>query len=247
MKRIEQIAQRFDQASATYEGAAELQWRAAQSLACKVLETPWEHPKVLEIGCGTGYLTQLLLPRIPGQWLVTDIAPSMVQATRNRFSASAAQFRLLDGSNPDLPAQSVDLIVSNLAAQWFEDLRGALHHLACCLTPGGRLLLTLLGRESLSQWRAAVADTGHQAGTPTFPTAQSLAGMLPQSRVSAQCVTLSYHNARVYLNSLKAIGASLPAPDYAPLPASVMRRAMQLMGEPCAVSYEILTLDWVKP
>ncbi len=229
MNRAEQIARRFDKACATYEGAAELQLLAARSLAQRVLEIPWTQPRVLEIGCGTGYLTQLLLPQLPGQWLITDIAPAMLQSTRHRFNEGSAHFRLLDGANPDLPALSVDLIVSNLAAQWFDDLRGALHRLAHCLTPGGRLMLTLLGRESLSQWRAAVADTGYRAGTPAFPTAQGLAGMLPQSRVSSQSVTLSYQNARAYLKSLKAIGATLPAPDYVPLPAPVMRRAMQPM------------------
>lgn len=246
MKRIEQIAQRFNHASATYEGAAALQRMSAELLAQRVLEIAWKHPNVLEIGCGTGYLTRLLLPKLPGQWLVTDIAPAMLEATRNHFPAGTAQFRILDGSNPDLPALSMNLIVSNLAAQWFEDLHTSLQQLARCLAPQGRLILTVLGENSLTQWRTAVAAQGRQSGTPNYPTANTLSGILPHSQVSSRILTLSYADARSFLNSLKAIGATVPAAEYSPLPAPVLRQAMKQMGAPCAISYEILTLDWIK-
>ena len=235
------------QATRDHKSATELQTRAAQALAAKVLKGKWDHPHVLEIGCGTGGLTHLLMPRLPGYWLITDIAPSMLDTVQSLFPASHAQFRMMDGEAPDLPENSLDLIVSNLAAQWFDDLGAALQKLAKCLKPDGRMVLTTLGHGSLTEWQSAVAATGYQAGTPTYPTAQSLTDILPQIKITPQTIPMSYGSAAEFLKSLKAIGATTPAKGYTPRPTPIMRDAMTRLGAPCQISYEVLTLDWVKP
>ncbi|MDE2260510.1 MAG: methyltransferase domain-containing protein [Betaproteobacteria bacterium] len=247
MTRQGRIACSFGRASATYDGASELQARAARSLAARVLGYAWNQPNVLEVGCGTGGLTRLLLPHLPGNWVISDIAPAMLDAARALLPSTGAQFRIVDGEAPDLPAASLDLIVSNLAAQWFEDLPNALERLAGCLASRGRLIITTLGCVSLTEWRDAVAATGYKAGTPAYPTAQALSDTLPQAQVGSQNITMIYDNAGAFLKSLRAIGATVPAKDYNPLPVPIMRQAMTHMGAPCRVSYEILTLDWTKP
>jgi len=247
MIRRDRITHSFNQASTTYNGASELQILAAQSLATRVLGYAWDQPNVLEVGCGTGGLTRLLLPYLPGNWIISDIAPAMLDTARTLFPVTDAQFRVMDGEVPDLPAASLDLIVSNLAAQWFEDLPSAVKRLAGCLASQGRLLINTLGQVSLTEWRDAVAAAGHNAGTPTYPTAQTLSDALPQAQVGSQTITMIYGDAREFLRSLKAIGATVPSEDYNPLSTATMRRAMANLGAPCRVSYEILTLDWTKP
>lgn len=246
MTRRDRIAHSFSRASASYDRAAELQNRAAQSLAAKVLDSDWTQPRVLEVGCGTGGLTHLLLPRIRGPWLVTDIAPAMVETTKSHFAAPHAQFCLMDGEHPSLPHGSLDLIVSNLAVQWFEDLGQGLRRLSCCLAPQGRMLITTLGHGSLTEWRQAVAATGHLAGTPAYPTADEVAALLPRAKVRSEYLTLTYGSATEFLKSLKAIGATVPAPGYRPLPPPVLRHILTQMGTPCPITYEILTLDWTQ-
>ena len=244
MTRRDRIAHCFSAASATYDRSAQLQTLAAQSLAARVLGYEWNRPRVLEVGCGTGGLTHLLLPRLTGPWLITDIAPAMLAACRQNFAADHAQFRLMDGEHSDLPRHSVDLIVSNLAVQWFDDLGTALPRLAQSLAPGGRLLLTTLGQGSLPEWQHAVAQTGYVAGTPPYPTAAQLASFLPGAAVSQQIVTLHFANGAGFLQSLKAIGATVAAKDYRPLPTPALRQAITALGAPCTASYNVLTLDW---
>ncbi|NDU92343.1 MAG: methyltransferase domain-containing protein [Ferrovum sp.] len=246
MTRRERITHSFNRASTTYDGSSALQLSAARLLSTRVLKYTWNRPNALEIGCGTGGLTRMLLPHLPGNWIISDIAPVMLDAARSHFSTANIEFRVMDGEAPDLPPASLDLIVSNLTAQWFEDLPAAVKQLAGCLAPKGRLLITTLGHASLAEWRNAVANTGYHAGTPDYPTAQALTDVLPQVQVGSHLITMTYDDSRTFLRSLKAIGAATPVRDYKPLPTAVMRRAMNHLGTPCNVSYEILTLDWIK-
>ena len=70
---------RFARRAATYEHHAGQQRAIARKLARYLPEL--ESPSVLEIGCGTGFLTRHLVARYPrGAITVTDIAPQMVAA-----------------------------------------------------------------------------------------------------------------------------------------------------------------------
>ncbi len=240
------VVRSFSVASSTYNAASDLQAQAAQLLATRVLHYAWNWPNILEVGCGTGGLTQLLMPYLPGNWIISDLSPAMLLATQRCLSSPLAQFRVMDGEKPDLPAESLGLIVSNLAAQWFENLPRALQHMATCLHTRGRLLLTTLGEDSLLEWRQAVATTGHDAGTPRYPSAQMLADALPMALVTSHPIKMSYPSALEFLRSLKDIGATTPRNGYRPLPMPILKHAMRNMSSPCQVTYEVLILDWVK-
>ena len=240
------VARSFSAASCTYDASSALQAQAAWLLTSRVLRYAWNHPNVLEVGCGTGGLTQLLMPHLPGNWIISDLSPAMVQATQHRLSTHGAQFRVMDGENPDLPAASLDLIVSNLTVQWFENLPHAFQRMTTCLAIGGRLLLTTLGEGSLQEWRHAVSSTGHDAGTPRYPSVHVLAEALPQAQIASHPIKMLYANALEFLRSLKGIGATTPLMGYRPLPVPALKHAMKKLGSPCQINYEILILDWVK-
>ena len=251
MSRKQQVAAAFAAAAATYDTAAEAQARSADLLAARVLAAGLPPaPRVLEIGCGTGLLTRRLLPALGGRWTVTDLAPAMVAAARAALPAADAEFRVLDGEHPDLPAGSLDLIVSNLAAQWFADLPSAVDRLAACLKPGGRLMLTTLGAGSFAEWRQAHWALGLPCGTPDYPAAVGLAADLSPSgvhEVVAAPVVVRYANGMEFLRALKAVGAGTPEAGHRPLPPGALRRVMAALGAPCAITYEVLTVDLCGP
>ncbi len=244
MTRKDRVVAAFSAAATTYDTAAEAQALAADLVARRVLSAPLPAaPRVLEIGCGTGLLTRRLRPAVGGDWLLTDIAPAMVEAAGTAHPS--ARLRVMDGEHPDV-AGTFDLIVSNLAAQWFQDLPGALARLAGLLAPGGRLVMSTLGRASLREWRDAHAALGLACGSPAYPSRQDLAAALPPGRaceVLAEAFAVRYDDGRAFVRALKAIGAGTPVAGHRPLGPAALRRVLATLGAPAAVTYEILVAE----
>ena len=97
------------------------------------------HSRVLEVGCGTGQLTERLAG-LGFSLTAIDIGPSMIAAARQRLNGSAVSFRV--GSFEDFPLAeaSFDLIVSGAAFHWV-DPEVRFRKSAQLLRPGGWLAL----------------------------------------------------------------------------------------------------------
>ncbi|HEX2793324.1 MAG TPA: methyltransferase domain-containing protein [Croceicoccus sp.] len=230
-----------------YERHARVQREVAVALADRIaaLDLP-ERPRVLEIGCGTGFLTRALVERGPaGDWLVTDIAPEMVTRCRAHVGdAPGRSFAVLDGEYGIDPDGGYDLVCSSLAMQWFDDHEGALARMVAALAPGGHCLFATLGSGSFAEWRAAHDAIGVRPGTPRFADADRLAGALPEHRVATaiEPVIERHDSAISFLRALRAIGAHTPAHGHRPLGPGAMRQVMAAFeAGGCAVTYEVVT------
>jgi Methylase involved in ubiquinone/menaquinone biosynthesis len=242
-ERSARIAGAFAAAS-DYDRHARVQRQVANRLAARMaaLDLPRE-PRLLEIGCGTGFLTQALADRgIGGEWLITDIAPDMVERCRARVGeAPGRRFAVLDGEHGARPGNAFDLICSSLAVQWFADAPAALARMAQWLAPGGRLIVTTLGPGSFPEWRAAHEVLGLEPGTPRFAEVPAFAA-LDDAEVEIEQVEERYADARAFVRALKAIGAGTAREGHRPLPAGVMRRVMgNFNRNGCKVSYQVVT------
>lgn len=242
----QQVARAFSSAQ-DYDANAHVQRRVAQGLAERVaaLDLP-ENPHVLEIGCGTGFLTEPLAEHIRGgEWLVTDLSPAMLGRARRRLGARPGwRYAVLDGEH-GTPEGRFDLIVSSMTLQWFENLPAAVARMRGWLRPGGVLVFTTLAADTFAEWRAAHEAEGLTAGAQPFPSPAQLAAILPQAQLAPpqiERLTEPHDSARGFLLALKAIGAGTAAPDHRPLPAGALRRVMQRFEEAGAsVTYEVAT------
>jgi ubiquinone/menaquinone biosynthesis C-methylase UbiE len=94
---------------------------------------------VLEIGCGTGQLTERLTYAGIGLTAI-DIAPSMVAAARRRLADAEAFFQVTSFEDLDAADASFDLVISGAAFHWI-DPEVAFTKSARLLRPGGWLAL----------------------------------------------------------------------------------------------------------
>jgi malonyl-CoA O-methyltransferase len=228
------IAARFGAAAPEYEAHSQVQRQAAARLAerVKALTLP-AAPRVLEIGCGTGHLTRALLPAIGGDWLVSDIAPAMVETCRVDIGDSA-RYAVMDGEAPALAAGSFDLVVASLAAQWFVDLPAALAALCELLAPGGCIAIATLGVETFAEWRAAHEVAGVVAATPSYPDAAQLAQAFPPhmaAEVEEERVLEPLADPLEFVRGLRRIGADTPAPGTEPLSAGQLRQVLRALAD----------------
>jgi malonyl-CoA O-methyltransferase len=246
------VAAAFGQAAADYESAAGLQHQVARGLAERVaaLALP-PRPHILEIGCGTGFLTRALDPRLEGaHWLVTDLAPPMVARCRAHLAETAAgparfRFAAMDGERPALAAAAgFDLIVSSLALQWFGDPARTLAAWADLLAPGGWLAWSTLAEGSFAEWRRAHAEAGLEHSIPDYPAAAAMTAWWPRNgggSIETERLGRAYADGHGFLTELKRIGAHLPAEGRRPLSPGALRRLLRGFAAPAGltVSYEI--------
>ena len=96
-----------------------------------------EAARVVDIGCGPGNSTELLVERFPGAKVVAiDSSPDMLTAARKRLPSVA--FAEADVATW-MPDQSVDLLFANAVFQWVPDHLAVLARLMDGLVPGGVL------------------------------------------------------------------------------------------------------------
>jgi malonyl-CoA O-methyltransferase len=252
------IARSFDAAAPTYDAHAAVQREVARRLACRIAARDLPPaPRVLEIGCGTGLMSEALLERVPGaRCVLTDLAPAMVRRCRDKLRPRQEQtcFAVMDGEAPAV-AGGFDLVVSSFAFQWFLELDAAAEGLARCLKPGGRLVFTTLGAGTFSEWRAAHAALGLPYNGLILPAADELADRLCgaadqdgrrtlRGAVEEERILRRYADGPAFLHELKALGADVPAALAPPLGPGRLRRLLRGLegadGAGFAITYHVL-------
>lgn len=247
LSRVELVATRFGARAAHYDEHALLQREAAACLAAFIEETGGLGPDlksalVVEIGCGTGLLSELLAP-LAGRYLATDIAPEMLERCRQRLGQQPqASFAVADGESLTF-AEPPAAIVSNLAAQWFANPVAGLRRLAgntSCLA----FAVPLAG--SFPEWREAFLRMGREPGLLPMPRANELLRALTgipgtRTRFKTESHTLRYANARAFADSFRNIGADQPKPGYRPGPIRpVLKHFAQGMEATAFVLYGVI-------
>ncbi len=142
---------------------------------------------VLDAGCGSGRVTELLLERLPhGSVIGVDASAAMVEAARRRLG-ERAELRTGDLMELELEAP-VDAFFSNAVLHWIGDHDRLFGRLYAALRPGGRLAAQCGARGNVASVREAVRATYDQpafagvsrppAGTWNFATAEETAERL---------------------------------------------------------------------
>jgi malonyl-CoA O-methyltransferase len=214
-----QLRRSFDKAATTYERAAVLQ-REVCARALERLDLVKLDPgAILDAGCGTGFAAQALRRRYPQAKLIgLDIAPAMLDVARSRIPKWKKWLGLsrdvfVCGDNERLPIRSgcVDMLWSNLAFQWAIDLTAVFAECQRVLRPGGLLMFTTFGPDTLKELRKA-SDGDGKIHVNRFIDMHDIGDMMigagfADPVMDMEYLTLTYADVRTLMRELKAIGA----------------------------------------
>ena len=210
----EQARLAFGRAAASYDGMAVLQREIGRRMAERLDLVKLVPQRLLDAGCGTGMETALLMKRYPkAQVLALDFAEPMLRHTRKRGGWWRKPLCLC-GDLEALPLadHSVDLVWSNLALQWMNDLGAAFREALRVLRPGGLFMFSSFGPDTLKELRAAWAAVDGASHVSPFPDMHDVGDLLLQARfadpvMDVEQLTLTYRDARQLMRELKGIGA----------------------------------------
>jgi ubiquinone/menaquinone biosynthesis C-methylase UbiE len=111
---------------------------------------------VLEVGCGTGQLTERLAYS-SFRLTAIDVGPSMVAAARRRLADAGVSFKVTSFEDLKAPDASFDLVISGTAFHWI-DPGVAFTKPARLLRPGGWLALASVHERYDDPFGAALDD-----------------------------------------------------------------------------------------
>ncbi|HUG98856.1 MAG TPA: malonyl-ACP O-methyltransferase BioC [Gammaproteobacteria bacterium] len=205
----------FDTAAAGYDAVAVVQAEIRRRLLERLELFRIDPLRILDAGCGTGHGARALLQHYRRAEVVAlDLAPGMLQAARRQrpwlrrldaVCGDAAAIPLADGS--------VDLVFSNLMLQWCDSPDRVFAEVHRVLRPGGLLLFSSFGPDTLKELRAAWRAADGHTHVNRFIDMHDLGDALVRAGLQTpvmdmEYLTLTYRDVRSLMRDLRTMGAS---------------------------------------
>ena len=207
------IAESFGRAAASYDRAAELQRQVGEKLL-ECLPAGESPLRIADMGCGTGYFSGKLAARYPGARCTgIDLAPGMLDyAERIHGGNRSLHWLCADAEEPGIADGTFDLIYSNFTYQWCQDLPRLMKEQWRILRPGGWLVFTTVGPQTLWQLREAWRRVDAYVHVNQFHEPGDVNGALASAgflidRWEEETLTRHYGRLNELTGELKAWGA----------------------------------------
>ena len=213
----------FEKAAHSYDAAAVLQREVVARMLERLSLMKITPELVLDAGSGTGHAAPLLRQHFPKADLIElDLALNMLKASRDKDGAAKKWFSLFakqtiavcaDIEQLPLASESVDVIWSSLTIQWCNTPDATFKEFARVLKPGGLVIFSTLGPDTLKELRTAFAGIDQYQHVNRFIDMHDVGDALVNSGLSTpvmdmEYITMTYADAKAVMQDLKNIGAN---------------------------------------
>jgi malonyl-CoA O-methyltransferase len=205
------IAQQFSRAANTYDSAAEVQLDIAFDAMSYL---PSHYKSGLDIGCGTGRISQQLSNRCE-RLVAMDLAFGMLSYAQQNNALTASSICWLQGDADSLPMadNSVDMLYSSMVLQWTDNQQKVMSEINRVMDSGATAILAIMCDGSFTQLNESWLSIDKRRHVNNFSSAQSwrdaaISQGLQVNMHEKQYVTW-HQNINKLLCSIKSIGANV--------------------------------------
>lgn len=214
------VRRAFSKAATQYDAAAVMQREVCLRMLERLDYIKQKPASVLDVGSGTGWGTRQLGERYPAAQLVAvDIAMGMLQASRGTsswwsklFSGKATAYLCGDMEALPVATNSMDMVWSNLAMQWCNDLPATFVEMQRVLKVDGLLMFSTFGPDTLKEIRSAFQGVDGYTHSNRFADMHDIGDMLVAAGfgdpvMDMEYITLTYDDVKAVMQDLRSIGA----------------------------------------
>ena len=216
------IRRSFNKAARHYDEVAVLQRLVADEMLERLDVVKPVFSSILDAGCGTGYALNKLAQRYPkARVIALDMADDMLRYSRTRQRsalslvnpwAKTPLYLCSDLERLALDSNSVDLIYSNLTLQWCNDIGKVFQEWVRVLKPGGMLLFSSLGPDTLFELRECWKAVDGGEHVHSFMDMHHVGDALLEAGFAEPVMdvnryTLTYSGVMELMRDLKTLGA----------------------------------------
>ena len=208
----------FEKAASSYDAVAVLQQEVADRLVERMDLMSMKPVSILDAGSGTGFVSQLLAARYPKAKITAlDLAFNMLKQAKSKRTFKQRWNKNFDYVNAEVESlpfadASFELVISGLTLQWCQDLPKVFAEFKRILAPGGLLIFSSFGPDTLKELRQSWAEVDDLAHVNAFADLHDVGDALLQTGfadpvMDMEMLTVTYKDVKTLMWDLKQIGA----------------------------------------
>lgn len=206
----QRVAAYFSRAAGTYTEHDRLQRHVADALLARLQPSVTDAKTVLDVGCGPAH-HQRELQRFAERYVGIDLAPAMLREAQH-WLAPHGSLVAADMEHLPLTAQCAEVLFSNLAMQWGNDLQQLLREWNRVLKPGAQIAASTVlagSLQPLGDCFAAIDQRRHTNDWLDFNEFSAIIAALPwQANCEKLVLVQEFPTVEAMLRELKGVGAN---------------------------------------